>query len=228
MRFVTRAEWGASPPRSVTTLPKGAVEVLVYHYSAAGVDEEADHANCAKRVRGIQNFHMGPARGWNDIAYNFLTCKHGYVFEGRGWDTRSAATGPTNDRSIASCFLGDDTKNRDDVTAAGRQAMVDVGHAATTRYGKLRYAGHRDFMVTSCPGDEIYEFVHSDKFRELVERAAAPKLWPIPIPSWFWSWATWRLEGKKTMRPAVAPARVPDWAWRRLNALVKNRHGPAP
>lgn len=45
------------------------------------------------------------------------------------------------------------------------------------------------------------------------------KLWPVPIPQWFWAWAEWRLNGCKTLRPTDAPAFIPAWAWVRLAAL---------
>lgn len=170
MDLVTRSQWGASPARATTRLDKRGVVELVYHYSAADADEQADHANCARRVKGIQTFHMGPAREWSDIAYNFLVCKHGTVFEGRGWDIRSAATGAANDYSLACCFLGDDTAGRDDVTVKGRLALVELARLFKGRYPNgRRFGGHRDHMQTSCPGDEIHSFIRSAAFRKAVD-----------------------------------------------------------
>jgi hypothetical protein len=108
----------------------------------------------------VQNFHMD-GRGWNDIAYNWLVCKHGYVFRGRGWAVRSAATGATNSESVAVCFLGDDVVNRDDVTDAGREQIRRVFEFVKQHSPNFRGTyGHRDFMNTSCPGDELYRFAH--------------------------------------------------------------------
>lgn len=45
------------------------------------------------------------------------------------------------------------------------------------------------------------------------------KLWPVPVPQWFWAWAEWRLGGRMTLRPADAPTVIPAWAWVRLAAL---------
>jgi hypothetical protein len=92
MRLVTRQQWGARPPRSIVPLPGSAIDTTVFHYSGADADEQADHAKCAGRVRGIQRFHMD-TRGWLDIAYSFLVCVHGYVFAARGYGVRTAATG---------------------------------------------------------------------------------------------------------------------------------------
>ena len=112
MKLVDRSEWGARPPSCTSDLPP--IDALVVHYTASGADEKADHANCAGRVKGIQSFHMSPSpsdptKPWCDIAYNFLFCKHGFVFEGRGWKNKSGATGADNSHTIAVCFLGDDT-----------------------------------------------------------------------------------------------------------------------
>lgn len=165
--LVTRRGWGARPPRSTVRLGSEAVRFLVVHYSASDADEQADHANCAARVRGIQYYHThptpdDPTKPWSDIAYNWLVCKHGYIFRGRGWGVRSAATGRANDFTVAVCFLGDDTVNRDDVTDAGRAAIREVHRFVKVQAPHLEgVRGHRDFMRTGCPGDQLYAFAHS-------------------------------------------------------------------
>ena len=222
MKFVARSAWGARPPESVSKLNLSSLDTLVFHYSAANSDEQSDHANCAGRVRGIQNYHMDK-NGWADIGYNFLVCKHGYVFEGRGWGVMPAATEGHNSHTHAVCFLGDDTVLHDDVTTAGRQGLVDIAHVWVTKTNKTTFKGHKDFNSTACPGNEIYAFVTSARFKELVSQESTPKLWPIPIPSWFWAWAKWRMSGRVGPRPASAPATIPDWAWRRLAALIAAR-----
>ncbi len=159
--LVTRAAWGARRPRSTTPLAESAVRFLVVHYSGMHSDEQADHRNCASRVRGIQRYHMDTKR-WHDIAYNWLVCKHGYIFRGRGWRVRSAATGPANGYSVAVCFLGDDVTGRDDVTELGRAAIRGVFAFVARNGPHLEGArGHRDFMDTACPGDELERFARS-------------------------------------------------------------------
>lgn len=52
--------------------------------------------------------------------------------------------------------------------------------------------------------------------------------WPFRVPTWFWSWARWYLghgefagdARNPGRRPSVAPARIPDWGWRRLGPFV--------
>lgn len=193
-RYVTRAAWGARAPKSppVVLLPS-AVDTVVYHYTAALADQRENHAECSVRVRGVQAFHQ-EGRGWNDIAYNFLVCKHGYIFEGRGIDAKSAATGADNSHTLAVCFLGADRVDRDDVTATGRAALVAVTRWIVQRRPTARYfKGHRDFMSTSCPGDELYNYIRSATFRRQVEvdntvRLAALRKWILARHAEGWGW----------------------------------------
>lgn len=165
VRYISRSGWAArSPQVPPTMLRDTAVDTIVFHYTAADADEQANHEACAGRVRGIQRFHLD-SRKWNDIAYNFLVCKHGFIFEGRGLDVKSAATGADNSHTVAVCFLGDDTAHRDDVTVKGRQALVEITRWLQGRRQSIRlYRGHRDFMPTTCPGDEIYKYVRGQVF----------------------------------------------------------------
>jgi hypothetical protein len=103
-----------------------------------------------------------PSKPWADIAYNFLVCKHGYVFVGRGWNVRSAAQGSNvgNGHYHAVCFLGDDTAKRDDVTALGRRALAALILAGIERYPSgLQIHPHSHFHSTTCPGSDLGRFI---------------------------------------------------------------------
>lgn len=162
--LVTRRQWGARRPRARSPQDADAVRFLVVHYSAMLSDAVDDHAKCASRVVAIQHFHMTSDQltpgGASDIGYTWLVCRHGFVFKGRGWGVRQAATGPANGSSVAVCFLGGDRANRRDVTPAARQAIRELV-AFCRRNGRNFEAvrGHRDFMQTTCPGAELYAFV---------------------------------------------------------------------
>ena len=82
------------------------------------------HDKCAGKVRSIQGFHRD-SRGWADIAYNAVVCPHGYVFEGRGVHTKSAANGSTqaNDDWYAVCYLGG---VGDPFTGEGKLGFIDA------------------------------------------------------------------------------------------------------
>lgn len=199
--YIHRSGWKAAPPRDrPTILLASRVDAIVYHYTGADSDEQSDHANCARRVRGIQLFHQ-QVRGWNDIAYNYLTCKHGFIFEGRGIEHKSAATGAANSHTLAVCFLGDDSMNRDDVTAKGREALVEITRwIIQRRPAAQKRKGHRDFMATACPGNELYNYVTSKAFTLQISVDEKAKL-RKQILAWHaagWGWprikqtAVWR------------------------------------
>ncbi|GAA1897464.1 hypothetical protein GCM10009716_04350 [Streptomyces sodiiphilus] len=154
--MVSRSAWGARAPLSrnsnITPQYGG---VTVHHVDAVRV-ARSSHSNCAAQVRGIQNYHMD-TNGWQDIAYSYLTCVHGYVFEGRGPNQRTAANGTTegNQNWYAVCGLvGGTSSNYDTITAQ----LIDAFHLAIST---LRSAGgaasainrHMDHKATACPGN---------------------------------------------------------------------------
>jgi hypothetical protein len=100
-------------------------------------------------------------RGWADIAYSYLVCKHGFVFEGRGVGIRTAAQGTNagNDAFHAVCFLGDDTANRDDITDPGRRAMREAVTLCNAWAKVKEVRPHSFFHPTGCPGDELRSWI---------------------------------------------------------------------
>lgn len=139
---------------------------MAVHYSASAAERKEDHTQCDDIMRQIQLGHMSrsptdPSKPWADIAYNFLVCWHGWVFEGRGWGVRSAANGTNygNDNWFAVCFLGGDSDNRDDVTDAGRRAIWEVIQECGRRYDARQTVCHSDLKATACPGNELRNWV---------------------------------------------------------------------
>jgi N-acetylmuramoyl-L-alanine amidase len=176
VKVISRDEWGALSFTCSEPLPQ--IDAIVVHYTASDADEQAEHGNCAARVRAIQRFHMSsspsdPSKPWCDIAYNFLVCKHGFVFVGRGWKRKSGATGPANSHTISVCFLGDDTARRDDVTADGRTALGWWVRRALERFPGSSVRGHRNFTATACPGDELMRWIRNRGW----ERRVRFELW---------------------------------------------------
>lgn len=150
-RFVTRTEWGARKPKSVTALDHAEGVTCHWEGPTMGV---FPHTSCASKVRGIQAFHMD-TRGWADIAYTAIVCPHGYVFEGRWAGHRTAAQG-TNDgnaRSLAVCFMSGAGDPWPEVARAGFAEVIYVLRAFKA-CGDTLWA-HRDWHSTQCPGDAI-------------------------------------------------------------------------
>lgn len=151
MKFVTRSEWGARAPRGRTAL---SVNVATAHW---GGDSPGalEHDECAAWLRSWQAMHMD-THGWTDLAYNLAVCQHGYVFEGRGKGARSAANGTNegNGSSYAIVYIGGTPAP---FTAEAKAAF----NQAADYLGASLDWGHRDWLNTACPGDEIYEWVHA-------------------------------------------------------------------
>jgi hypothetical protein len=129
---------------------------VAVHYTGMNADERRLHANCARRIRAIQAYHMDE-QDWLDIAHNHVFCRHGVVFAGRGFGTRSAANGTTeaNDAYFAICFLGDDSAGRADVTLEARRILTALVRAYRRRYpgrdafGRTRISSPRTVRATS-------------------------------------------------------------------------------
>ena len=159
MRLVTRSQWGARAPKSATALRLPSVKGFAVHWEGPAMGS-FPHAECAAKVRGIQRFHMD-SRGWVDLAYNFIPCAHGFVFEGRGWHARSAANGTNagNDSYWAACYLGG---QGDPFTEQAKQAYTDLFAEGRRRVQNATdVKPHSFFKATACPGDAIRRWIAS-------------------------------------------------------------------
>lgn len=160
MKFVSRADWGARSPKS--GLSPLDVSTVTVHWEGPHMGTPS-HDECAGIVRGIQAYHMDVAPdGYIDIAYNALVCPHGYVFEGRGKGKRSGANGDydANSASYAVCFIGGEG---DTFTADAKNGINDAAEWLVA--GARAWRVHRDWVSTSCPGDEIAGWVRSGHSR---------------------------------------------------------------
>lgn len=149
MQKVSREEWGARAPRNV---PSGInTQTGTDHWEGTSLGVFA-HESCATKVRAIQAFHMD-SRGWNDIAYNFVVCPHGFIHVGRDHGIRSAANGTNegNNQSEATCYLGGPG---DQFTEAGKSALKEINaEISSTIYP------HKHWFNTQCPGNEIVDWL---------------------------------------------------------------------
>jgi len=168
LKIITRAEWGARPPREreLTSWPHRTE--FVVHHSEGPVDQTP---------RSIQDFHMTPrprGRGWDDIGYNFLVDHLGRVYEGRGWLVIGAHATGHNTSGIGVCVIGRDGP---DITAAARQAVRELYDLACRKAGRtLAKRGHSDVGESDCPGDTLRAWVHAGM--------PAPGAHPAPSPNW--------------------------------------------
>lgn len=158
MKLIRRSSWGARYGRGGTNITPGDGGVAV-HYEGGGKLTGHAHTTCAARVRGIEDFHVN-TRGWAGIAYSYLVCEHGIVFEGRGLGHRTAANGTTagNQDYYAVCALIGDLDETSDVLLTAVRDAIDYMRA----HGAGRdIEPHRHFLSTSCPGSRLNKWVRA-------------------------------------------------------------------
>lgn len=151
--FRSRTDLGMRKPKSVSYNVDPAKGGVAVHWGGDG-NAPSDHKKCEERWRSWQNFHMDD-RGWNDIAYSFGFCNHGYVLAGRGYGVRTAANGTEygNDYYMAAVFVGgNDGPNANEDAFDALEWII----AECRRLGAGRHVlPHNYFKSTDCPGDYI-------------------------------------------------------------------------
>ncbi|KAK7484920.1 hypothetical protein BaRGS_00023840 [Batillaria attramentaria] len=159
-KIITRAEWGArAPAHHIGDMAAKPIYVFIHHGGAG--NRCHDRNSCQQIVRGYQNYHMD-THGWPDIGYNFVVGEDGNAYEARGWTEIGAHTYGYNHNGIAICIIGDFTH---DVPNAAAQNTVKQLIQCGLDNGKISSSytlkGHRDVGQTSCPGDALYNLIHS-------------------------------------------------------------------
>jgi len=166
-----RSFWGAAPPTCSYSYCN-TTHVGVHHSASSSHWNSTTLAQCATNVLGMQTFHM-VTNGWCDLGYNYVVCKHGDIFEGRGGgdDVRGAHDGK-NCGSMGVCNMGYFHAPFGHVpTSEMIDALVDLtawkcAQQGIDPLGSSFYAGlgatmtniygHRDVSATACPGDQFY------------------------------------------------------------------------
>lgn len=172
MEYISRADWGADAPKSRALLP-GPVEGVAVHWEGPTMGT-FPHSSCDDKVRGIQRYHM-VSKGWADIAYSFLVCPHGTIYEGRGWGIRTAANGTDfgNDRYHAACYLGGEG---DPLTPEAKDAYCRLVAASRRRWPNgQQVRPHGWFKPTACPGPALKAWIATNPWDQ-------PAPTPAPTP----------------------------------------------
>lgn len=172
MAFVSRAEWGARPPKSRVTI--GRSEGMFTHYTAG--PRATNRAAGVAQVRGIQRFHQD-SRGWADVGYSFLVDDEGTIYEGRGWGVAGGHTNGWNSKSHAVCAILADGDRPTPQMLAGLRWCHDEHDR---RYGRGFHRSHREVNATSCPGDILHGWMQAGMPVE--GTPAPPPAPPAPTP----------------------------------------------
>lgn len=166
MKLVSRSAWKARTVKNLpTNITPGGGGIAIHYDGGKGKLTPSSHSKCAAIVRSIQNYHMD-SNGWLDIAYSYLVCQHGYVYEGRGLNKRTAANGSNSGNQFyyAVCGLVNDA---DTPTPEMIQGFKDACQYLRINGGAgSKVVGHKDLYNTSCPGKLLYAKVKDGTFKK--------------------------------------------------------------
>lgn len=156
MDIISRAEWGARPPRSINTTTWSRRTEFIVHYSGASASQS---------VRSIQNYCMD-TKGFSDIDYNALVDMQGRIYEGRTgiWLTVGSHCLNHNTAGIGVCLVGDESTPITPAVKSAIRWLCDEANRlrrAAGVVGALSIHPHSDFVQTSCPGDQLRAWVRA-------------------------------------------------------------------
>ena len=224
VEFVSRAQWGAQPPRSVAKRdPKTLAGVALHHFGSPRAAKP--HEGCAALLRGIQADHMRPggrlsAKGGADIGYNHAVCPHGFAFTLRGFGVQSGANGDArSNREYAAVVYMAGTGDK-----PTKEALPVI--AEVIRMWQDKGAGplvkpHKFFTGSECPGSDLLEWLDTAPAPWTVAGGSAAAVEEVvtPVedetPPWLIDFVYWRLadDADPKKRPKHLPKRVPQSAW---------------
>lgn len=164
MKLVTKIQWNALKTKNLpTNITPQFGGVAIHYMGGKGKATPSSHLKCAGIVQSIQKDHIH-VNGWLDIAYSFLVCTHGYVYEGRGLHKRTAANKSAvgNQNYYAVCAL---INEADELSPELLQGIKDACQFLRTRGS----AGdsvqpHKKFTSTDCPGTKLSAEVQKGTF----------------------------------------------------------------
>jgi hypothetical protein len=234
VKFVSRSQWGAKPPKAVTKLSPSALAGVAVHWFGKPRAAKS-HDGCASLLRSVQNTHMGPGGlgvkgGGNDIAYNHAVCPHGEAFTLRGFGVQTGANGDSeSNRDYAAIvyMAGEgDPPPSDEVL----QVIADVIRAWQAKGAGPLVKPHRFFTGSSCPGPELLKWVDVKPRPWKGKGKEAAVALKDETPDWLIDFVQWRLAGRRKprARPRSVPKPVPQTGWEaaaRIDRMV-NEIGP--
>lgn len=168
LHIVRRSEWGAAPPVPSRLTPmKGSWTKITIHHSAetTSTDRGGSFDESARTLRSIQRYAMEERNPrFGDIGYHYVIDSAGRIFEGRPLQWQGAhARGQNNYQNLGVCLLGDFSGERPSAAALSSLEVLLKDVRARYRIPSGRVFGHRDILVTECPGDELQEWIQRYK-----------------------------------------------------------------
>lgn len=153
--------WGAAAPTGrYARLRLSWLRGLAVHHSGSPHDRQESHEYCPARVQAVQRYHQRD-KGWSDVAYHWLVCRHGVIFQGRPLEAVGAANGTVlaNRTFLAVCVLGDSSDPAFELDPPLDAALRHVRSLVVALAPRARRVWpHLRFRVTDCPGQVLREW----------------------------------------------------------------------
>jgi peptidoglycan hydrolase-like protein with peptidoglycan-binding domain len=179
--------WNARPPTSVVSLAGNNPNKILVHHTSFANTPDATQAEAFAIAKEIQDLHID-RNGWIDSGQHFTISRGGHIMEGRHRSLERLQAG--SNMVVGSHCPGQNSSaigienNGNYMTVTPPTVLYD----ALTRmcahicwqYGLSASAiyGHRDFVSTDCPGDELYAML--PQLRRDVAATVQPgsRTWP--------------------------------------------------
>lgn len=163
-RVYTRADWKARRPVIPATVLHRAPDHIVVHHTASANSTDHSLAHAFALSRSIQRHHMD-INGWNDTGQQLTISRGGHLMEGRNRSLSAIRAGDhvvgaqtANHNSHTIGIENEGTYMTAAPTAALWNRLVQTCAWLCDVYDLAPSAivGHRDYNLTSCPGDVLY------------------------------------------------------------------------
>lgn len=161
MDIITRADWGAKPPKDRPFTLDSFTAGWFWHWN--GPPSKLTAGSTVKQVatflQGVQRYHQRDM-AWNDIAYSFAIDPAARVYELRGWGVAGAHTQGYNSRSMAIFFaIGEGEHPTKDMIEAAEWLMRDGLAMGYSNQLVRPHSMVADETHTSCPGDDLRAYL---------------------------------------------------------------------
>ena len=148
-----RILWRAKRAKAKTRVSWAENMTVIVHHAADDGPKRNTAVEERKYMRRIQDFHMGPRRQWNDIAYNYIIMPSGRVYEGRGFGVVGSHAPGFNTKGIGICFAGHGDTPPTQLSLSAYYSLLRL--LKRRGAGIIRERAHGDVFPTSCPGNAI-------------------------------------------------------------------------
>ena len=217
LTIVSRKDWGAKPPRTVTKRSPSTLSGVAVHWF--GIPSAAkSHDGCPALLRGVQNTHMKPGGlgtegGANDIGYNHAVCPHGVAYELRGFGVQTGANGDSkSNREYAAVVYMAGTGDR--LTDEAAPVIAELIRMWQAKGAGPLVKPHRFFTGSECPGPDLLKWIELQPPPWRTGRA--PRVAAADeTPAWLTDFITWRVvrNADPKLRPKGLPKPIPASAW---------------